>query len=63
MSQVKDELASEATGHYQGLIRQNNAFCRAVHVALQAGTETAEGMTATVQTGVAKAVRARGLAS
>ena len=59
MSQVKDELASEATGHYQGLIRQNSAFCRAVYVALQAGTETAEGMTATVRTAVTKAVRAR----
>lgn len=59
MSREKREPADEATGHYRDLMRQNSAFCRALYVALQAGTETAEAMTATVRTGVAKRVRAR----
>jgi hypothetical protein len=50
MSKVNAEPADEASGRYRELIRQNAAFSRAVYVALQAGTETAAGMTATVRT-------------
>jgi hypothetical protein len=50
MSKVSVEPADETTGRYQELIRQNAAFSRALYVALQAGTETAAGMTATVRT-------------
>jgi len=63
MSREKREPADEATGHYRHLMRQNSAFCRALYVALQAGTETAEAMTATVRTGVAKAGAGEGLPS
>ena len=49
MSKVSAEPGDEATGRYRELIRQNAAFSRALYVALQAGTETAAGMTTTVR--------------
>jgi hypothetical protein len=50
MSRVKAEPDDETTEHYQQLIRQNHDFCRTLSAALKSGTETAEGMTATVRT-------------
>ena len=47
---VRDEPADQPTEHYRHLIRQNEHFSRALTVALNCGTETAAGMTATVRT-------------
>jgi hypothetical protein len=54
MPRINSAPADDVSAHYRELIRQNSAFCRAIYVALQAGSETADGMTATVRIGVAK---------
>ena len=59
MPQINSAPPDELSARYRELIRQNSDFCRAVHVALKAGTETADGMTATVRIGVAKRFPAR----
>jgi hypothetical protein len=50
MSNANAEPSDAATEHYRNLVRQNDNFCRALTVALNCGTETAAGMTATVRT-------------